>query len=75
MSPRRVKPIPSWDTRLLAVVTAMLVVFGVAAVYGASSIVAVQNGSSGTYFASRQAIKILLGKMLLVFSTRADYHI
>ena len=49
--------------------------FGVAAVYGASSIVAVQNGSSGTYFASRQAIGVVFGGILLVFGARSDYHI
>jgi len=33
-----------WETRLIAVVAAVLVVFGLAAVYGASSFVTVAGG-------------------------------
>ena len=40
-------PQATWETRLLLLVTLVLVVFGIAAVYGASSIVAVQSGEAG----------------------------
>ncbi|MDH4132997.1 MAG: hypothetical protein OEV95_14465, partial [Gemmatimonadota bacterium] len=40
-----------WETRLLAVVTAVLVSFGIASVYGASSLVRVKGGdvAGGSY--------------------------
>lgn len=63
-----------WETRLLAVVTATLVVFGIAAVYGASSLVAVQRGEPGAAFALRQAIGVVLGGMLFRLAARTDYH-
>jgi cell division protein FtsW len=63
-----------WETRLLAVVTATLVVFGVAAVYGASSIVAVERGEPGSAFALRQLIGALAGGLLFVIAARMDYH-
>jgi cell division protein FtsW len=63
-----------WETRLLAVVTATLVVFGVAAVYGASSIVAVERGEPGSAFALRQLAGALAGGLLFVIAARVDYH-
>src|SRR3972149_4178814 len=42
------RPAPGgWETRLLAIVMATLIVFGIAAVDGASSLVAVQQGGPG----------------------------
>lgn len=64
-----------WETRLLAVVTATLVVFGIAAVYGASSLVAVQRGEPGSAFALRQATGVLLGGILFLVAARLDYHV
>jgi cell division protein FtsW len=64
-----------WETRLLAVVTATLVVFGIAAVYGASSIVAVERGEPGSAFALRQLSGALVGGLLFVIGARLDYHL
>ena len=64
-----------WETRLLAVVTATLVVFGIAAVYGASSLLAVQRGEPGSAFALRQAAGALLGGTLFLVAARVDYHV
>ncbi len=64
-----------WETRLLAVVTATLVVFGIAAVYGASSIVAVERGEPGSAFALRQVAGALLGGLLFIVAARLDYHV
>ena len=63
-----------WETRLLAVVTATLVVFGIAAVYGASSLLAVQRGEPGAAFALRQATGVVLGGILFLIAARVDYH-
>lgn len=71
----RLVRIPSWETRLLAVVVAVLVVFGVAAVYGASSIVAVQQGEHGAAFAVRQLLGVVVGVVLLSIAARTDYRL
>ncbi|MBI4502633.1 MAG: putative lipid II flippase FtsW [Gemmatimonadetes bacterium] len=63
-----------WETRLMGVVAATLAVFGIAAVYGASSIVAVQSGQSGWAFALRQLIGVALGLFVLIVVSRVDYH-
>jgi cell division protein FtsW len=64
-----------WETRLLALTTAVLVVFGIAAVYGASSIAAVQNGESGSAFALRQLLGATLGAVGMWLASRFDYHL
>ncbi len=64
-----------WETRLLAVVTATLVVFGIAAVYGASSVLAVRRGEPGAAFALRQAVGVGLGGILFLIAARLDYHV
>ncbi len=64
-----------WESRLLGIVAATLVVFGVAAVYGASSIWAVQSGHPGSYFALRQLLGAVLGMVLLLVAARIDYHV
>lgn len=66
---------PNWETRLLLVVTITLVAFGIAAVYGASSIVAVRRGEPGTAYAIRQATGVVVGGFLLLFGARRDYHV
>jgi len=63
-----------WEGRLLAVVTAVLVVFGLAAVYGASSLVTVAGGQVGASFALRQAIGAVVGGLLAIVFARLDYH-
>lgn len=67
-------PTPLWEGRLLLVVTATLAVFGVAAVYGASGIWAVQSGQAGSFFALRQLLGVGLGALLLLAGVRVDYH-
>lgn len=73
-SPTFATPV-NWEGRLLAAVTAALAVFGVAAVYGASSILAVQQGHAGSYYALRQLLGAVAGGMLLVVAARVDYHL
>ncbi|MGH7529048.1 MAG: FtsW/RodA/SpoVE family cell cycle protein [Burkholderiales bacterium] len=65
----------SWERRLLAVVTAVLVVFGIAAVYGASSLVTTTGGDQvGATFALRQAVGAVVGALLAVTFARLDHH-
>ena len=64
-----------WETRLLAVVTLTLVVFGIAATYGASSLVARRgHGVVGASFALNQLIGALVGGILLLIIARFDYR-
>lgn len=74
MSAPAAMPTPLWEGRLLLVVTATLAVFGVAAVYGASGIWAVQSGQAGSFFALRQLLGVGLGALLLLAGVRVDYH-
>lgn len=67
--------VAAWEARLLAVVTATLLVFGIAAVYGASSLVAVQQGNPGSAFALRQLMGAVAGGIVLVIVARLDYHV
>jgi cell division protein FtsW len=61
-----------WETRLLTVVTATMVVFGIANTYGALSL---QTGSGdGAGFALRQLVGALLGLLGLSVVSRIDYH-
>jgi cell division protein FtsW len=55
-------------------VTAVLVVFGLAAVYGASSLVTTRGGQVGAGFALRQAVGAVVGGLLAVVFARIDYH-
>jgi cell division protein FtsW len=75
VSPSRAPHPALWEGRLLGVVTATLLVFGVAAVYGASSIVAVQQGNPGSTFALRQLIGGVIGGLGLLIAARMDYHV
>ncbi|HEY6091703.1 MAG TPA: putative peptidoglycan glycosyltransferase FtsW [Gemmatimonadales bacterium] len=54
--------------------TAVLVVFGLAAVYGASSLVTTSGGQVGASFALRQAVGAAVGGLLAVIFARIDYH-
>jgi cell division protein FtsW len=59
-----------WETRLLAIVTAVLLVFGIAATYGAASMG--QNGGLG--FAAKQLSGALIGGVFLLAASRQDYY-
>ena len=63
-----------WETRLLALVAAVLVVFGLAAVYGASSLVTIAGGPVGSAFALRQAVGAAVGGIAAVLLARSDYR-
>jgi hypothetical protein len=63
-----------WETRLLGMVTAVLVVFGVAATYGAASLVKLQGQSAGFGFALRQLSGAAMGGILLLLASRLDYY-
>lgn len=64
-----------WETRLLAVVTAVLVVFGIAMIYGASSLVRTKTGPAGSFFALNQFIGAVAGGIIMVIVARMDYRI
>ena len=65
-----------WETRLLAVVTAILVVFGIASTYGAMSLSTNHAGDpNGFASALRQATGAVLGGILLLIVARLDYQI
>lgn len=59
-----------WETRLLGVVTATLVVFGVANVYGGLSM-----QTSGLRLALNQVTGALIGLLMLSIVSRIDYHL
>jgi cell division protein FtsW len=63
-----------WETRLLGVVTLVLLAFGVAATYGAASLVTVKGQSVGLGFAVRQLSGAVLGGILLLWASRQDYY-
>jgi len=62
-----------WETRLLTVVTATLVVFGIANAYGALSLQTTSSG--GATFALKQVIGALVGLLALSAVSRIDYHL
>lgn len=65
-----------WETRLLAVVTATMVVFGIAAMYGASSLVVKQGGEYvGSGYAVTQLSGAVLGGVALLIASRVDYRL
>ncbi len=67
-----------WETRLLAVLAAVLVVFGLVAVYGASSLVATGGtggGEVGADFALRQLAGAVVGGLVATWLARSDYHV
>jgi cell division protein FtsW len=62
-----------WETRLLGAVTAVLLAFGVAATYGAASLVTVRGENVGPEFALRQLSGAAIGGVLLLVASRQDY--
>jgi cell division protein FtsW len=63
-----------WETRLLGVVTLVLLVFGLAATYGAASLLTVKGQNVGLWFALRQLTGALIGGALLLWLSRVDYY-
>ncbi len=64
-----------WETRLLAVVTATLVAFGIATIYGASSLVKLRDGGVvGGSYALTQFTGALVGGILMITLSRMDYR-
>jgi cell division protein FtsW len=75
---RRTAALPSgveWHRRLLGTVAAVLAIFGVAAVYGASGIHAVENGEPASYFALQQLLGVVVGGIGLAVAARIDYRL
>lgn len=64
-----------WETRLLAVVTAILVVLGIATVHGASSLVRVRGVIVGGDYALSQFSGALVGALLASIVARLDYRL
>ncbi|HEY9013921.1 MAG TPA: putative peptidoglycan glycosyltransferase FtsW [Gemmatimonadales bacterium] len=63
-----------WETRLLGMLTAALLVFGVAATYGAASLVTLEGQNAGVGFALRQLSGAAVGGVLLLLASRLDYY-
>ncbi|HEX6105348.1 MAG TPA: putative peptidoglycan glycosyltransferase FtsW [Gemmatimonadales bacterium] len=63
-----------WETRLLGAVTAVLLVFGIAATYGAASLVTVRGQSVGFDFVARQLLGAVIGGIFLLLASRQDYY-
>ncbi|HEX6644685.1 MAG TPA: FtsW/RodA/SpoVE family cell cycle protein, partial [Gemmatimonadales bacterium] len=61
-----------WETRLLGVITATMVVFGIVAVYAASPVT--EGANSGQFYALRQLVGATLGGILLIAASRVDYY-
>jgi cell division protein FtsW len=76
MMPRKVRHPGEmrWETRLLGMVTAALLVFGIAATYGAASLVTLQGQNAGLGFALRQVMGAAVGGVLLLLASRLDYY-
>lgn len=63
-----------WETRLLAVIVATMVVFGLVAVYGASSLTNMSGDRAETFYAVRQLLGIAVGGILMVIASQVDYY-
>ena len=63
-----------WETRLLTLVAAILVVFGLTAVYGASSLLTISGGQVGSSFALKQALGAAVGGIVAALLARSDYR-
>lgn len=65
-----------WETRLLAVVVATLVVFGIASTYGAASMQLNRAGDPvGFSYALKQISGAVVGGLALIIVSRLDYRI
>jgi cell division protein FtsW len=61
----------SVEARALVLVTSILIAFGLASLYSASAIVAVQSGKESWYYAGRQAIGAVAG--IVIFAVLAKF--
>ncbi len=62
-----------WETRLLALVTLILLTIGLVSIYGAASLISLNGQNAGTALAVRQLIGAIVGGALLVLLSRLDY--
>jgi cell division protein FtsW len=62
-----------WETRLLAAVVTTLVVFGIIAVYGASSLITDHGRRLGPDYALTQLTGAAFGGVLLIIASHIDY--
>lgn len=61
-----------WEARLMVIITAALVVFGLVSVYGASSALMQRGRPIGSSLALDQALGAAAGGLLLIIATRFD---
>ena len=61
-----------WEARLMVIITAALVVFGLVSVYGASSALMQRGRPIGSSLALDQAMGAAVGALLLIIATRFD---
>lgn len=61
-----------WEARLMVIITAALVVFGLVSVYGASSALMQKGRPIGSSLALDQALGAAAGGLLLIIATRFD---
>jgi cell division protein FtsW len=61
-----------WEPRLLILISAVLVVFGLASIYAASSTLVERGGVVGTAFVLDQVVGALVGGLLLLVAARID---
>ena len=61
-----------FEARMLLLLTAVLLTWGLAVLYSASAIVAMQEGRSGSYYALRQAEGALAGVVVFAVSAKLD---
>ena len=62
----------SGEARWLVAVTAILLVFGLAALYSASAIVAMQEGRDSSYYLVRQALGAVAGIVVFAIAAKLD---
>ncbi len=65
----------SVEARALLLVTAVLVAFGLAVLYSASALVAVNYGRPGHYYVLRQAMGVLVGLALFAWMAKLDAEV
>lgn len=65
----------SVEARALLLVTAVLVAFGLAVLYSASALVAVNYGRPGHYYVWRQAMGVLVGLALFAWMAKLDAEV
>lgn len=63
---------PSWEGRALLMCTAALLAFGLATLYSASAMVAMQSGHPSTHFLTRQLAGIVVGTLLFMLAAKKD---